>query len=184
METIFKSKILAVEGKDEIYFFSALFKKLDISDVQILDFQGKTNFPAKIKSIINIPGFMQVKKFALIRDADNKPPESAFSSITKSLENIGLPIPDKINTFINDSISIGIFIMPGNSKMGMLEDLCLKSISENPINKCIENYIDCLPKKPDNISKSKVLCFLAANSPIVNSLGLGAQKGHWNFKSS
>ena len=36
-----EKKIIAVEGKDEINFFKALFKHLNISGIQLIDFGGK-----------------------------------------------------------------------------------------------------------------------------------------------
>jgi hypothetical protein len=181
--TIEKLKLIAVEGKDEINFFNAILHKLNIPDIQILDFKGKTNFSSRIKSISNIPGFNKVTSFALIRDSDNLPPQSAFDSIRHALRTVGLPVPTIINTFTDTNPSIGIYIMPGNSQNGMLEDLCLNSINDYPINNCIDAFINCSVEKPSNESKSRVLCYLATKNPLVNSLGLGALNGHWDLNS-
>jgi hypothetical protein len=183
MEVITKPKIIAVEGKDEINFLNAFLKLLNITDIQLIDFEGKTNFSSRIKSIVNIPGFTNVRSFALIRDSDDLPPESAFDSIKHSLRTVGLPVPSKINTFSSTNPSIGVYIMPGNSDNGMLEDLCLSSIRNYPINNCIDSFIDCSPEKPSNESKSRILCYLATKNPLVNSLGLGALNGHWDLNS-
>ncbi len=183
MESINKSKIIAVEGSDEVNFFNALLEKLNISDIQILNFEGKTKFSSRIKSIVNIPGFDKVKMFALIRDADNKPPKSAFDSILSSFKAAGLPLPSEINSFTKTKLAIGIFIMPGDAKQGMLEDLCIRSIEQYPIYNCINKFFECCDKKPKNESKARILCYLATKNPLVNSLGLGAVKGHWDFDS-
>ncbi len=67
----------------------------------------------------------------------------------------------------------------------MLEDLCLKSIETTHGYQCVKQFIDCCCKekklKIKNISKAKVQAYLAIKSPIVNSLGTGAQKGYWDF---
>lgn len=43
-EIISKRKILFVEGRDEVLFFSALSKKIGLhSEIQVIDFQGKAN---------------------------------------------------------------------------------------------------------------------------------------------
>jgi len=183
MNQIKKSKLIAVEGSDEVNFFKAMFKHLEIVDIQIENFEGKTNFDAKIKAIKNVPGFRNVKSFALIRDADNLPPHSAFDSIKSSLNSVNLPKPEFINEFTNTTPSIGVFIMPGNSEEGMLEDLCLEPIKLYPVNECIDTFIDCSETEVTNLAKSKTLCYLATKSPLVNSLGLGALKGHWDLDS-
>jgi hypothetical protein len=183
MEAITKPKIIAVEGKDEVNFFEAILRVINISDIQILDFVGKDNFPARIKSIVNIPGFKNVQSFALIRDSDSLPPESAFESIKHALRSVGLPVPTRINSFTSTSPAIGVYIMPGNDQHGMIEDLCLASIVDYPVNQCIDKLFECIPERPSHESKSRVLCYLATKSPLVNSLGLGALKGHWDLSS-
>lgn len=183
MEEITKSKLLAVEGIDEVNFFKALFDYQGIQEVQILNFEGKTNFSSRIRSIVNIPGFKNVSIFGLIRDADTLPPKSAYDSIKGALEKANLPVPSEVNSFSNTELSVGVFIMPGKSSQGMLEDLCLSSIADQPVYDCITEFFNCADCKPSNESKSRVQCYLAIQSPIVNSLGLGAVKGYWDFSS-
>lgn len=182
--TITKSKILAVEGMDEINFFTALLKTLEITDVQILDFKGKTNFPPNIAALPNIPGFDIVNKIGLIRDADDSEPKSAFDSLVAALKKVGIPVPTEINSFTTESPAVGIFIMPDNTKKGMLEDLCLKYVGDLPENKCIEDYFICIDSIPDETSKSMIQVYLAGKKPLVNNLGLGALKKHFDFSSS
>ena len=183
MEEITKPKIIAVEGQDEMNFFNALLSNLQITDVQVIPFEGKTNFQSRIKAIVNVPGFRNVKYFALIRDADNLPPQSAFDSVKNSLSTAKLPFPMEINIFTNTVPAVGIFIMPGNAENGMLEDLCLSSIKEYSVYQCIESFFECSDEQPDNESKSKIQCYLSTKNPLANSLGVGAKKGHWDFNS-
>ncbi len=183
MLEITKLKIIAVEGRDEDNFFSALFDYLGISDIQIIIFEGKTNYKKRIKSITKVSGFSKVQSFALTRDADNNPPLSAFESIKNSLKQAGLPIPESLNEFTETNPSVGVFIMPGNSKEGMLEDLCLQSIEKFPVIDCIDSFIDCSEEKPSNESKAKIMCYLATKGPSSSSLGLAAKQGVWDFDS-
>lgn len=183
MESIEYSKIIAVEGKDEINFFKAFLKKNEIHDVQLEDFEGKSNFSTKIMSLNNRTGFEKVTKIAFIRDADILLPKSAFDSIVDALKKAKLPYPRTINTFTSTKPSIGIFIMPGDENKGMLEDLCLKTIIKKPINTCIEKYFECIEEKPKELSKAKILCYLASKTPFANSMGLAALKGHWDFEA-
>ena len=73
--------------------------------------------------------------------------------------------------------------MPGDSDKGMLEDLCLKSIENEPINNCIDTYFECIGEKPKELSKAKILCYLASKTPLVYSIGLAAHKGYWDFEA-
>ncbi len=48
----------------------------------------------------------------------------------------------------------------------MLEDLCLKSVEDDPAMECVQEYFDCISDKlddlPKNISKAKARAFLAS----------------------
>lgn len=182
------TRLLAVEGKDECHFFEALLKHLNITDVQLVDIGGKDKFFAEFSALYLQEGFRKIKKLGFIRDAEKKPAKSAFDSICNVLKECELPIPVNINEIKNDcNPHIGIFIMPDNFGTGMLEDICLKTI-ESLHQCCVDGFITCVlecqsqeEKKLFNEPKARVQAYLASRSPIVNSLGLGAQKGYWNF---
>jgi len=78
--------------------------------------------------------------------------------------------------------------MPDNAGLGMLENLCLTTIKEDPVYSCIDNFVTCFKKnqiqsevEKFNESKARVQAYLATRSPIVSSLGRGAQKQYWDF---
>ncbi len=190
--TITSNQLLAVEGKDEFYFFKKLLLFKDIQDIQVIDIGGKEQFRAKLPFLRNTEGFSDVRAIGFIRDAEENNANSAFESICGTLKKNSLPVPKSINT-VNKSFigkvqfKTGVFIMPNNIDNGMLEDLCLKSIEQEDVFECVEKYIDCLRslnKEKINYSKAKVLTYLASKKPIVNTLGLAAQKEYWNFDSS
>ena len=178
--TIKENRILAVEGKDEVNFFKALLKYENIEKIQIEDIGGKDNFKNELPLIINMEGFINVTSLGFIRDAEQNKANSAFESICKILQENNLPIPDKINSVCEQNLKTGIFIMPNNIDSGMLEDLCLESIKDQPIFKCVNDYITCC-QNDISTSKAKVQVYLASKKPIVNSLGLAAQKKYWKF---
>ena len=189
---ITETSLLLVEGKDEENFFEVLLKKMEITGVQILDVGGKDKFRKNFEELTSITNFSQVEKIGFIRDAEKNKARSAFQSICSILKKFNLPIPASpaTNGAIQNQngIKLGIFIMPDNEQPGALEDLCLRSIEKEPL-KCIKDYLTCVKdmhpetkQKNFNIPKAKIQTFLAAKTPIVNSLGLGAQKGIWDFE--
>ena len=187
---ISSKKVLAVEGKDEKYFFDKLLKYLSINDIQIEDIGGKGEFPKQLPALLKTPGFFDVDgsplvtHFAIIRDKDQ---DEAFISIKNIVSKEGLIPPSDQSVFSDGNPKIGIFVMPGQTVEGtMLEDLCLKTVENHSAMKCVDEFTSCildLENKPKNISKAKAQAFLAAQSEIVNSIGLGAQKNYWNFDS-
>lgn len=183
---ISKSKLLLVEGKDEISFFTALLKKLNKeADVQIIEVGGKDNFKFELPAILNTTGFSEnVKSLAIVRDADNNF-DGAFQSVQNLLRRNHQIAPYGCNKFTMGDPKIGIYIMPDNFQNGMLEDLCLKTQENNPIMECVNAFFDCLSTKPidqpKNLSKAKSQVFLAAMPDIVSSVGVGALNGYWNL---
>lgn len=182
-----QKKVLAVEGKDEVNFFNALLKYAEITNFEVYEVGGKQQFKDKLPALVRMSGFTDVEVLAIIRDADNDA-NGAFESIRNILKKEKLKPPVQTNQFSKGSPKIGIFIMPGNSDTGMLEDLCLKTVEHHPAMVCVESFIDCVsklenPPNRNNIAKAKAQAFLAAMPELVCSVGVGAQKGYWNFNS-
>ena len=185
-EKIQQKKVMAVEGNDEVNFFKSLLEHTGITDVEVFEAGGKDQFKNKLPALIRRKGFSEVETLAIIRDAEENA-GSAFDSIINILKKENLKPPSKVNEFSQGIPRIGIFIMPGNSDEGMLEDLCLQTVENHPVMKCVEAFIDCVKKsgnQPGNIAKAKAQAFLAAMPEIVKSVGLGARKNYWDFNSS
>ncbi len=182
------TKILAVEGQDEWYFFKNMLEKhLKITDVQLIDIGGESNFETELASIFILSGFSSVKKIGFVRDADNDA-QKAFKKICKAIKDaLKLPAPETINNFTNNEPQIGVFVMPNNIDGGMLEDLCLQSVQNDTVMPCLDAFISCIKinlpndKHPKIWQKAKTQVFLATRKEIKSSVGFGAEKGYWNF---
>lgn len=176
--SIEKTKLLAVEGKDECNFFIRLLELLAITDVQVLDVGGKDKFLEKFVALTKVAGFNQLESIGIVRDAEDQSANIAFGQVKTVLVKVDLPEPTILGQYTVDQPNVGVFIMPNNNSSGMLEDLCLSSISGTPLMTCIDIFFGCIPDIPTNISKAKMLCFMSSKSPIMNSLGLCALNGH------
>lgn len=187
---IIYKKIIAVEGPDDDNFFDALLRRMNIKDYDIRFVGGKDEFKNKLPALKNVSGFFNangspfVTHLAVVRDENS---DNAFTSVTNILKKEGFTPPKKHGLFSNGNPKIGIFIMPGTTVKGtMLEDLCLKTVEKTPAMKCVNEFASCvsaMEPKPKNISKAKAQTFLAAQPEIANSVGVGAQKGYWDFES-
>ncbi len=187
-----EEKLLIVDGKDEENFFQALFKKKDIRGVQIVPAEGKDNFDTELSANIKATGSENLKSLALLRDADQSA-KNAFESVRSALKNNKLPSPMKSGEFATDnSLKVGVFIIPDGINEGMLESLCLSTVKGEGIMKCIDSFMECvreLPqndktyKQPKNWEKARVRAFLSAMEEDTRDLGVAAQKGYWNWDS-
>jgi hypothetical protein len=198
--TIKKQALLLVEGKDEINFFSALLDECQIPEVQIIEVGGKDKFKLEFPALLNLEGFSNVKSYAIIRDADNDA-NATLSSIQSLLSRHHQPVPNDCGEFAdNNGIRVGIYIVPGNKTEGMLENLCLDTVKNNPVLQCVDQYLSCLEENlnsgvvgfdkeqgkhyfPKNRAKARMHAFLAGQNKLVPSLGLAAKKGYFNLRS-
>lgn len=181
-----KTKLLAVEGTDEVIFFEELFKHIGMLDiVELREVGGKDQFKIKMPTLLKTTGFNNLDAIGIIRDADENF-GSAFESIKNVLKKMGIRVPDRPGQFSDAIPKVGIFIMPDNANKGMLENLCLNTVKDDKAIECVDQFIDCakkLKKQPKNVAKTKTQAYLALMPEIANSVGRGAQKGYWNFNS-
>ena len=193
--TITARSVLVVEGEDERNFFDRLLRHIGLADVQIEPVGGKNQFSEKLPALLRVPGFFEadgsarVKNLVIVRDKDR---DNAFESVASIVERAGLTPPDEHGAFSDGGPRVGIFIMPGGTIDGtMLEDLCLKTVEGHEAMACVEQFASCvcdLPSAPRTMAKAKAQVFkaqvfLAAQPDTVDAVGLGAQKGYWDFDS-
>jgi len=194
--SIAHAKLLLVEGRDEFNFFSSLLEHIGVDDIEIREVGGKDKFPSELPAVLKDPGFGLVRIYGIIRDADTSA-DNTFRSVQGLLRKHREPVPGKVNDFAShpgQSRKVGVFILPGNSATGMLEELCLNTVEDHPIMPCVEGFIQCIESKardaslepnryklPKCMPKAKARAFLAGMCEDVPSVGIGAQKKCWNL---
>ncbi len=187
-EPITKKKLLGVEGQDEMTFFKALFKHMGMENiVDLREVKGKDNFKIELPLLTKIPGFSDLEAIAIIRDADTSA-ENTFKSIRDVLKKVGLQTPKNPGEFSPGTPKVGIYIMPDNKNSGALETLCLRTVKDKKEMDCVDRFIDCAnrlenPPQERDIDKAKVQAFLAIRPKVPDMLGIGSQKGYWDFDS-
>lgn len=177
-----QSNVLVVEGKEEVFFFEALIKHLGLQNIQIMDMKGKTRLRARLKALASSPRFADVISLGVVRDA-NKDPIAAFQSVRDALQAVGLAAPERPLVPAGHSPQVMVMILPEEGAPGMLEDLCLRAVVQDPAMLCVEQYFQCLQQQglslPHNTSKAKVQVFLASREEPGKRLGEAAQAGYW-----
>lgn len=163
---ITSSKLLLVEGKDTQKFFEAAQEKMGSTGIQLLDFGGVTDLKSYLGALKVNSGFIQlVKSIGIVRDAelDSK---AAFASVCGSLQRVNLPVPPRPGVAVDGPPRLNVLILPDNTNPGMLEDLCLGSVADDPVISCIDKFFKCVKERqgyiPGNKSKAKLRVFLAS----------------------
>ena len=179
---ITRRKLVLVEGKEEIRFLGALLSKIQVDDLQVLEYGGKNRLGEYMRALLCMPGFGDVVSLGVTRDADDDP-RAALQSIQGTLRSAGLGIPEELGKFSGENPRVQIYLFPSGLNQGMLEDLCLQSVAEDKAIRCVDEYFDCVRKvaerEPRNLAKARVHAWLASQTEPDKRLGEAAQKGYW-----
>ena len=192
-----KETLLVVEGKDQLKFFEVLrdylssSEKLELSEkLEIRHFKYVDEFDSFLTALCGSRGFKDVKSIGIIRDAGTgkNAAVEAFQSVKASLEKAKLAVPEKPEQFFScdGQPSIGVLILPGQGKPGMLETLLCETFADGPEQRCIDAFFRCVKENcPDsNISsldKARARVFLATKQYPHPSVGIAAKKKYWNL---
>ncbi|MDP2896509.1 MAG: hypothetical protein Q8Q12_08100 [bacterium] len=180
------SVVLVVEGRDEELFFSAFAKRLGLTTLQVMGIGGKTKLRANLKALRDAPGFSSVVSLGIVRDANNDP-RAAFLSVSDALRDCGLSVPREVGQPAGREPRVMAFIVPDAQRSGMLEDLCLAAVRDDPAMPCLDPFFDCVEERtqlPAELSKAKVHAFLSSRPTPDLRLGEAAQKGYWPFENA
>ncbi len=135
--TISKPGLLLCEGEDEVKFFNAWFFDLNITDVQVIAYEGKARLATFLTDVVKLKGFNLVNRAGIIRDAD----EDASGAL-QSVEYALAQAPDELRQH-----NPKIFVLPGDGKPGALESLWLASLEGSPMETCVEDFFRCAETK-------------------------------------
>jgi hypothetical protein len=180
--TITEKKLLLGEGKDEVRFFNALLAYLDISDIQVTDYGGKTKLRDYLEALARTPGFASLVSLALTRDADANA-TAAFASARSALKNVELSEPTSHGQLAGTNPKVGVWILPDGNSPGMLEDLCMASVQADLAVSCVDEYFRCVEERagrqPNHAAKARLHVWLASQIEPDKRLGEAAEKGYW-----
>ncbi len=122
----------------------------------------------------------------VVRDADLSP-EEAFTSVCDALRNAGLPVPRACLEPCGKELRVAVMVLPSADAPGTLEDLCLRSVEDDPAMPCVEKYFDCLRQcgsdPQSDVSRKKANVFIASRSGSAELPGQAAQAGMWPWRS-
>ena len=182
-------KVIVAEGLDAKLFILWAYQWYGIQDVQGLDYGGITELRKYLGVLQRASGFSDVQTLLIARDAELDS-AAAFQSARHSLSSIGLPTPDSPFSFTSGNPRTAVVIFPGLEDgelvaSGSLEDLCLKSVGDDPLMECVEEYIVCARGKSEPLrstSKSRLHTFLSAKAGFAGlKIGEATKAGAWQL---
>jgi hypothetical protein len=189
-----EEKLLLAEGVDVHRFLIFACRVYQISNIQVISFGGNSELRTFLEALKNLEGFSQVKTIVIARDAETDV-TSAIESIKSALGNIKLPIPSEPFQFQQEGHTKTAFMLfPGPDKnnqcqTGTIEDLCLATISEDPLLNCVNAFLECAKqnqKSKEKIKhpwKCKLYAYLAGKDDHAGKrLSQAAKNNVWNWE--
>jgi hypothetical protein len=186
-EPITQKKLLLAEGRDvELFLVWAGRHFRPNRDIQVMDFGGITELNNFLKLLANDESYDDVETIVIARDAETDA-KAATDSIKHSMSQAKIPVPDKPSEYIkNGTLKTAFVIFPGpEHQKGRLEDLCLSTVENDPLLKCVDDYLECAKAKGEQFSrihKNKLHCFLAGKNDYAGlPIGLASRERAWDF---
>lgn len=181
-------KFVFCEGGDDKAVIKALAQSIGLSDLRVEPFLGKDRLREFLRQAKTRPEFSRelVQSIGIVRDADENG-RAAFQSVRDALEANGFKTPDANGGFAQNGIKTGIMVIGPNNGNGILEDLCLHSVSDRPEFGCVDDYFKCVSDKSDRkafSSKAKVRVWMASHTDFELYVGKAAEAGYWPWDSS
>ncbi len=178
------SRLLIVEGRTAFEFFKALLRELHLLDqIEIRNLGGNQELGDYLELLRMTPGFAAVTSLAIVRDAE-KDAAGAFRAVCDALQRAGLNVPDKVLVkTTGHHPTTAVLILPDCASPGMLETLCLQSVTDDPAMRCVDDFFRCLEREdvelPANLAKARTHVFLASRPRPDLLVGQAAHAGYW-----
>ena len=136
---------LVVEGNDQFNFFRAFVEHVSLANVQIQNFGGIRELRAFLAALAVEPEFDgRVERLGIVRDAETNA-DGAFESVQNSLRYAGLPVPTRPEELTQGRHpAVSVLILPGGGRAGMLETLVCESFADDPVDRCIDEFFECV----------------------------------------
>ena len=142
-------------------FFGEFVERMSLTGVQIQNFGGVSELPEFLAALANEPEFDDVvERLGVVRDAETNA-DGAFESVQSALENAGLPRPERPEEFAEGRPAVVALVLPGGGRTGMLETLVCESFAHEPVNRCIDEFFECVGEASiRNPDKARAFAYL------------------------
>lgn len=176
---------LLVEGKDVKNFMEALTTRLGYSNetIQIHDFGGVNNLGNFVATLVKLPAFATVTRLGIVRDAESDA-HRAKQSVLSALRNAGLQETTHSKEVNDTGPYVDFWILPDNSREGMLETLLCDTIAGSPIDDCIADFFGCIADASQGDMKrhkARAHIWIATKDQPHLSVGVAAKRGYWDL---
>jgi hypothetical protein len=178
-------KLVLCEGQDDEAVIRGLCEARGLRDLKVGPYSGRNKLASVLGELPKRPEFtrQEVESLGITLDA-NGDGNAAWQLLCDAVRgSFNLSLTER-GLFVGAKPRIGGFIVSGPDGKGMLEDLCLASVSDKPGYPCLEAYFRCLTERTgrkDYHSKAKFRAWMASQSQYELYVGKAAVEGYLPF---
>jgi hypothetical protein len=163
-----RQHLIVTEGRDDQIVVESLAAREGASHVQVMHCQGRDNLENKIRAVAAESGFRSLVSLGIVLDAEESA-AATQTSIEAALKAAGLGSG-------TDQPRVRMHVVQRPDGKGMMEDICLASLSGRPVMECVDAYLICCNERgqtdPANSSKARFQAWLSSQ-PL--------KSGQWYF---
>ncbi len=156
-----KIRLLVVEGKGDVYFFTKLLEHLEkLGKFEFVDCDGKQNLDEELTNILNRDDFSNITDVGIILDNDypeNRNGNSAFNTVIEAIDvandsyiennpmisrELEKPRAPREKTTVYPRVSV--LPLPSDEGDGAIEDLVFAALPKDSVLDCVNAYFSCL----------------------------------------
>lgn len=174
-------KLVICEGADDAMVLKEICAASGIAGLTIEICNGRGNLERVVSELQIRPEFTrrEVESVAIVIDAEIDF-DASWHKIRNAVElgfTLTLPAPGEL---AGERPRIGGFVVSDSEGKGMIEDLCLASVSDQPGYPCLQEYFKCLSErteKKEYHSKAKFRAWMASQTEFEYYVGKAATHG-------
>jgi hypothetical protein len=181
--------LLLVEGATLKVLFEAWLPRLGKTAVQVINFGGISELNGTLQRVADPVFLSQGRSLAVVRDAEQDM-NAAFQSVCHGLQRCKLPVPESAGRWTSSKPMVGVFILPDNRSVGMIESLCLTALEQSETGRaalaCTDAFLSCLAtagKSAGNQTKARLHATLAGWGHHDPRVGAAARAGSFDWNS-
>ena len=169
---------MLAEGNDGKNFLEALLQHLDVTSAQVHDFGGHQELKRFLPAFARMDGFQRVKHIGIVRDAEENDAESAKQSVRDVVARVS-----RQGLGIGDWPTTSTFVLPDDSRPGMLETLICDSFAGTAVDTCISQFFACawLDQCRHPSDKARAHALIATSTAPNVSVGVAAKRRIWDL---
>lgn len=174
-------KLVICEGKDDEAVIKGLCQSAGIAGLQIERCEGRGGLAKVVEYVTIRPEFArrEVESVAIVIDAENNE-EASWAMLKDAVfKGFGLSL-ERHEEFIGDAPKVAGFVVSDGTGKGMIENLCLASVQDQPEYACLEQYFACLAERtekkeyhPKSWFRAWMACYTGHDLPVREAVKEG-----------